>query len=308
MSSSAGGANVLVAFAKRYLDLSKCEFCFKGAALDLLQKEFNRKSIASFSLLDNFPSHDTVAITGTSGRPELEREAISIFKELGILTYSILDHWGNFKLRFIPYHLWEEGVDNVKDYLPDYVVTLDSSAYKLALEEGFPENILLQISNPYIEELKDKFLIAEKTPNDKTVILYISEYFSLHNENIKKEHACKQYTEFNYVEDIMHHLYAQKPKQFKLIFRLHPSEDKKKYEYLQQSYPDIEFSVEKSLMEDFARSDIVLGRTSMALYIAGQLMLPSFSYKVDEMVAPPERDGVQIIDDMTYLYGLLKEK
>ncbi len=304
MSSSAGGANVLVAFVRRYLDLSKCEFCFEGPALNILYQAFNQESITSFSVSDNLPLLNTVAITGTSGRPELERYAISVFKKVGILTYSVLDHWGNFRLRFVPYHLWGESF-TLEDYLPDYILTLDYVAYKIALQEGFAEDILIKISNPYIDELKEEFGSTKKIINEKPVILYISEYFSLHNENIKNHEKSELYTEFNYVEDLAYHLFRETREQFKLIFRLHPSEKRDKYEYLQEIYPEIEFSAEEALISDLARCDIVLGRTSMALYIAGQLMLPTFSYRVKEMVAPPERDGVKIIDDISYLFSLL---
>lgn len=110
--------------------------------------------------------------TGTSYTSQIELKfiAIALKCSYNIKTYSFIDHWTNFKSRFL---------NNGNLVLPEFIHVIDENAKKLAIKDGLPENSLYIIGHPYHIFLKkwiplvsyEDFITNNEIPNKK-IILY----------------------------------------------------------------------------------------------------------------------------------------
>ena len=85
-------------------------------------------------------------ITGTSYTSKIELYAIKIAKEKVITVFSFIDHWTKMKERFYI-------TPNVL-ILPDYILVIDDTAKKNAIESGLPSERISITGNPYHSWLK----------------------------------------------------------------------------------------------------------------------------------------------------------
>lgn len=145
--SDPGGAKSTIAF---YLEIKELIFDHllisdrfhsfyqnMGVDVDLIKN----KKIKSF--IENF--NPDLIITGTSFPSNIELECIRSFKNK-IPIISIIDHWINFKTRFI---------SKGKTYYPDKIFVIDRIAMEIALKEGIPKEILQIKNNSYFKYLKN---------------------------------------------------------------------------------------------------------------------------------------------------------
>jgi hypothetical protein len=145
--SDPAGANACMGFAR----LGKA---FEGrSSLLFCNKRYDTQEMENLQVVNEVPDFKALGIDcvfagtshpGSSGYFELHciREA----KHAGIRTISFVDHWVNFRLRFLD--------ENKELLLPDEVWVLDEKARDLAIEEGLPEHILRINRNPYHEYLE----------------------------------------------------------------------------------------------------------------------------------------------------------
>ena len=138
VSHDAGGAEVLASYVAR--NSITCEFVLDGPALTVFQRRLGPvKPICLDVALDKCDEF----LTGTSWQSNLEWRALAGAKELGKKTISFLDHWGNYRERFIR--------DNV-EFLPDTFYVGDVLAEELT-REIFPEKPVFLVSNPHFDDL-----------------------------------------------------------------------------------------------------------------------------------------------------------
>ena len=114
----AGGAEIV----SNWLKYNHCEYLpvLEGPAIDIFKKNLNCTISIDFEIA--IEKCDFL-ITGTSSSSNLEREAIKKGNLIGKKTVSILDHWSNYKNRFI---LSKELV------LPSEIWVCDAYAQKIA--------------------------------------------------------------------------------------------------------------------------------------------------------------------------------
>jgi hypothetical protein len=145
--SDPAGANACMGFAR----LGKA---FEGrSSLLFCNKRYDTKEMENLQVVNEVPDFKALGIdcvfAGTS-HPEssgyFELQCIREAKQAGIRTISFVDHWVNFRLRFLD--------ENKKMLLPNEVWVLDEKARELAIEEGLPEHILRINRNPYHEYLE----------------------------------------------------------------------------------------------------------------------------------------------------------
>jgi hypothetical protein len=82
-------------------------------------------------------------IAGTGWGSYLEYDAVWKAKKLGIRTVSVIDHWVNYRARF---------VRNGQEILPDEMWVSDEYAKNIAAQE-FPGHLVKQKPNLYLDEL-----------------------------------------------------------------------------------------------------------------------------------------------------------
>lgn len=266
-SHDAGGANILASYLLINKLKDKCKFLLSGPAVKIYNDILGEIQNHQHELSEN----DKILITSTSGESNSERAMIKQARDLGVITISFLDHWSNYQLRFTGS---VEVVENVDFFLPNYIVVNDDKAYNKAIEAKFPAEKIIQIQNPYIAKIKKEFESLKINPNYD--VLYISEYFS----NLQKE----KLTEQMYLDRILNDL-KNINKNLKVKIRLHPSEELDKYATIMSKYPDVHFSDRSiTLTEDLASTKMVIGKSSMALYISSMLNIETYSIEYEEII------------------------
>ncbi|MDH3975349.1 MAG: hypothetical protein OEV42_13795 [Deltaproteobacteria bacterium] len=283
VSYAAGGAEVLSSWIKLNKPEEELLFCLDGPAIQIFSNklgDIQRVSIEKISYFD--PNVDKV-IASTGWSPDFERRAIEEAQKKNIYNITIIDHWKNYRERYLPSGLWKEIPNNWQSYLSNEVWVCDKYAYNLALELGFPPHYMKQIENPYLQDFKEKYTKKSKinkVDNHNNIrVLFISEPISQHYAKKYNDSNYLGYTEYDLVESLID---AFKKAQnlnveIELKLRLHPSEPKEKYSNIIKESCLFEVSENQDMLHDLIWTDAVVGSDSMALVLSLAVGKPVFS-------------------------------
>ncbi|MFA6253146.1 MAG: hypothetical protein WCV69_02460 [Patescibacteria group bacterium] len=286
VAHDAGGANILAAWVVKNFKKYNFLFCLENPALKIFQdKKIVFKNIKYKNLNFVWDKIDFI-LTGTSYPADLERLLIAQAKKKKIKSASFIDHWVNYRKRFLP--LGHEG--KVQNFLPDEIWVGDRFALKMALEEGFTRNKLKLIPNPYFQEVRK---IKQNIQNSGKIaqrkkILFLSSIFSENNFN-----------EFDFLEEFLKILKSS-GKKIEITIKLHPSEKIGKYNKLIKKYPELKINQSKSqnLVQEINKADLVIGQETMALVVAMLLSKTALNYKPNGLSAIPFRK-IKIITSLS---------
>ena len=252
VSHDAGGAEVLSAFLKHH------SFNFESHLEGPSEKIFNSKfeNLISSSLSEKH----SLLLTSTSWKSDIEYEHIILAKKFGIKTVSLLDHWCNYKDRFI-----RDGVE----VLPHEIWLGDDMALKIA-KECFPSTKLKVIENYYLKDLKKELGDSKDKVNPLGKILYVCEPLSEYAKLRYNDERYWGYTEKDALRFFLSNIEKVYPKHREVIVRQHPSEKEGKYDDILIDYKNLEISYggDASLMEEIMSCDNVVGCESIALVVA----------------------------------------
>ena len=187
-------------------------------------------------------------IIATSWRNKKWLKVLCTCLENDLNHFVIMDHWSNYVERF--YY-------NKKMIVPEHLITLDKYATEITQKE-FPSAKVTERINVHLE--RQKQIIAEKRKSiPQTNLLFIGEYTDIF---IPEEGIFYEQKLF---ASLCKHL-AQGHSDLNLCLRPHPSENKNKYNSSKALFP---FTIsERSLEDDFASAELVVGHDSHALYLA----------------------------------------
>lgn len=258
VSHDAGGAEILSSFVRRQ-ELQTL-FVLDGPARKIFERKLG--NVATFSLNDALVQAD-ILLCSTSWQSDLEFEAIERSKSLRIPSVAFIDHWVNYRERFIR---------RDRFLLPDQIWVGDAIAEKMA-REIFSECPVFLEENPYFLDIKEELaglnsIAAEK---EGLAVLYVCEPI--------KEHAKLRYgneRHWGYVEEdalryFLSNLSAVSDDVRQICIRPHPSEPTGKYKWAIDEFnlPIVEGGV-NPLLTEIARCDVVVGCESMAMVIGLQ--------------------------------------
>ena len=271
----AGAAIYLLNWIKFYD--KKINFCLLGPALSIFEEKYN--NLINLNLEEAL-LNTNLLITGTGWSTDLEISAIRLAKEKSIYTISVLDHWANYKERFLL---------NNKLFLPNQIWVADSIAYQIAQKE-FPDTLIILKPNIWLENLKNK--VQSIRQKNKKQINYPANNLIYFLEPIRKEwlsdkKESEEYQALNYFLDMVSNL--QKLDYINPIInniflrlRLHPSESKEKYMKFvveNRSRINLEIGLLNSIEDDLAWCDIAYGVDTQALIAALECGIISISTK-----------------------------
>lgn len=202
----------------------------------------------------------TTVITGSSSISELEIEFVRLARSHGIQSICFIDHWTNYKERFLyPKDDWEKN-------LPDLFWAHDQKSFDL-LQTHFPqvekilkENYFLKIK---LNEYKNK-----KIPFTKNSFLILTEHFS------EVFGRSLGYDEFDALDLFFKKLplLLGNDISYKITIRPHPAEanvaNTKYQKYLKYG---VSISSEPNVFEDLYRHEYIIGCDTIAMYYASQL-------------------------------------
>ncbi|GIZ51298.1 hypothetical protein [Noviherbaspirillum aridicola] len=136
----AGGANVLLAWLARQEGLPASAYV-EGPALTLWRARFGDRPLSASP--DECIAGADILITATSWNSDLEHHARIRARALGIRSIAVLDHWVNYRERFV-----RDGQTS----LPDEIWVADETALRIAVDV-FPGIPVTLIRNEYVAEM-----------------------------------------------------------------------------------------------------------------------------------------------------------
>jgi hypothetical protein len=256
VSHDAGGAEVLSSYIKQHN--IHCNYCLAGPALKIFQRKLGDiKIISSKEAID----HSDSLLCSTSWQSDLEWESIKIARKCNKKSIAFLDHWGNYRERFIR---------NGEASWPDEVWVGDSEAEILA-NKVLPEVIVKQIENPYFAEIKRELNVIAKSSirhKNELSLLFVSEPLREHGIKGFGNELHWGYTEEEGLHYLLSNLYVFNNKVGRIVIRPHPSEAIDKFDWASNEYSlPIENGGRKTLLEEIVECDVVVGFQSMALVV-----------------------------------------
>ena len=269
-SYDAGGANLLNSLVKKFTQINFLLYV-DGPALNIFDAE-NSTKIEDESL---FLEKVDFLLLGT-GTTNFEKKILSKAISNNILTASFLDHFVNFKERFLL---------NSSNVYPDYCFVSDENALKIAKDELYPYDQIYLCENYYIESIKDVLI---NTDAESDTVLYIL-------ENIKEDWGDLLPWEIAF-NNFYNNFFIKKNYYRNIIVRPHPKDDISIYSSLSK-YNEIIFDTKPSGIDSLTKVNTVVGVESYFLYLAKNLGFTVYSSLPNEIRAPRlPKDTYRIID------------
>jgi hypothetical protein len=255
VSHDAGGAEILSSWLRR----NPQPYCLvlDGPAKNIFQRKFGE--CRTISLAEAIKLSDWV-LCGTSWQSSLERLAIAQARTAGKKVVAFLDHWICYEERF-----QEQGVA----VYPDEIWVGDLEAEELA-QACFPGLLIVLKANPFFEDLQLELEKVKPRPINsmQCSVLYVCEPL---REQALLQYGDERYwgyTEEEALQYFLKNINAIGCPVSQIKIRPHPSESKTKYDWVKQATPlAIEIGGDKTLLEETALADVVVGCESMAMVV-----------------------------------------
>ncbi|MBW9232615.1 hypothetical protein [Leptospira santarosai] len=280
-----GGKNVVLPIARHLLrENSDLELDFVITS-DLKELERDLQARARVFLFSEVVNSEELQIlnwnqyrfilAGTSISGNLEKVIIQEARKHKIRSYSIVDHWCNYRIRY-------EEIENTLDSMPDLIFTPDDLAKHEMTDLGFDPSRLMVSGHPGLGQIgmhknqisnsiKEKILNKLEIPPDWKFAIFISEPISQDENSDSLLDEKKVLSDF-----ITSNLNWLEENKIKLFVKLHPREDADKYHFL----PISTIPKEMNRFEVVQSAFFVLGIDSMLLLESSLLEVPTYSLSV----------------------------
>jgi hypothetical protein len=257
--NDAGAANLIFAWmhaeAAKHPDMTNdWNMLLQGAALRLWT-ENSLPQVHMCQTIDELLNGTHVLVAGTGWASNIEYDSIQMARQRGIRTIAVIDHWTNYRARF---------VRNEVEELPDKIWVTDEYAIKLA-ESEFKNIEVVQMPNLYLDNIVQEVRIQEKMNRDGNNLLYLLEPIrdAWGDGVVNGEFKGLDY----FIENLNELKLSGKPS---VQLRPHPSDPSGKYDEWISVQSNLNISLDKSvtLAESIAWSDVVVGCQTYAMVIA----------------------------------------
>jgi hypothetical protein len=256
VSHDAGGAEIISSYVRQ--NKIECKFVLAGPALRIFERKLGNLYIQN---LEEAISTSDFLLCGTSWQSDIEWKAISIARKLGKKSVAFLDHWINYRERFIRLG---------QLHLPDEIWVGDILAKEKAISI-FPELDVSLLENPYFLDLKLELDILDKNKSKLSTlgkILYVCEPVREHAFHEYGDERYWGYTEEEALRYFLTNVQSLGIKIDQIIVRPHPSESANKYDWIFKEFDlPIYAGGKEALFDELLRSEIVVGCESMAMII-----------------------------------------
>ncbi len=257
VSHDSGGANILNALVKEFGDIN-FKLLVKGPAESI----FDGKNIKFYSDESAFFDEVDFVLFGT-GSTSYEKKLLRYAKSKDIKTAAILDHFVNYKERFI---------DDSTISFPDYCFVCDEYSYQIAKKELDPYKNISVCKNYLVASYKHKLDACNSLK--KNTILYV-----LENTN---EHWDEKLLPWEVAFNNFYENFYKHSDFCTIIVRPHPKDDPKIYQSLKK-YEEIIFDYSSSPLISLSKVSTVVGIESYLLYIShscGMIVYTSLPDKI----------------------------
>lgn len=253
VSHDAGAANHIVAWLQD-IDRSQVVAYLDGPAILLWQQAYGAPP--RLDLAETVASANTL-LTGTGWASDLEHTARRIARQNGIKSIAVIDHWTNYRERFIR---------NGEEILPDEIWVSDPYARHFA-STIFPTIKVTQLHNAYLEKVVEKVSqIRTQSPRPAgDHLLYLLEPIRQAWGTLP---MLGEFSALNFFTAHLDRISLSKHLQIRL--RPHPSDPAKKYDAWLAQHPHLRLSLDSSstLAESLAWANVVVGCQTYGMVIA----------------------------------------
>jgi hypothetical protein len=232
-------------------------YVLEGPARRIFERKLG--PVKTLSLTDAL-QQATILLCSTGWQSDLEFEAIKQCRLMGKPAVAFLDHWVNYKERFVRHN---------KRYLPNQIWVGDSLALKMA-QEIFPGHPIFLEENPYFLDIKKEIATIGNfaASGYGLSILYVCEPIKEHAKLRYGDERHWGYTEDDALRYFLNNLSILGKYVREIRIRPHPAETREKYTWLLQEFDlPIVVAGKDSLLVEIVASDIVAGCESMAMVI-----------------------------------------
>lgn len=255
VAHDAGGAEVLSSYIQRNnLD---CLCSLEGPAKTIFKKKLGKLSIIP---LEKLIDRCDQVICGTSLLSDFEWNAMKLAIENDRSTVAVLDHWVNYRQRFIR---------NDRQCFPDEVWAGDDLGYHLATK-AIPESRVTLIPNPYYLDLRDEFitLTAPRRTTNGLRILFVCEPLRKEGLKLFGDERYWGHTEEDALRYFLTNLSSFTNEIDRIVLRPHPREENDKYDWAVKEF-DLPIFTEsnKTLVNQVTETDVVIGGATMAMVV-----------------------------------------
>jgi hypothetical protein len=258
----AGGAYFVAAHCMK--EAGEFRYFLEGPAVEIFKTMCNAIPESDFrKFIDQCDSF----LCGSSGDSNLERLVVREARRLKKTSRVILDHYKNYKQRFIL---------DTQEVVPNQILVTDLYAKSIA-KKDFPNASISLIPNRYFEWFRANYLKFQ-TMNQHlkpSGTLYLSEGID-EFKSTEDAHLLKD--DYHYLEQYIS-LHSQKfENDSEIYLRVHPSEKiEKYYRFKERKLISRITDVTTPLYLDFLCAKRVVGVGSMALMLATYCGLPTYS-------------------------------
>jgi len=202
-----------------------------------------------------------IIIYGTGWQVDFSKYVQDFSLKYKIKSVALIDHWVNYKERF------------KENSIPNNIIVMDNLAYQMAEENFSPKTKIFQLENFFFKKIKTSFNLIKNKSFDS--ILFISEPTSVIAKNNLGDENAYGFTEYTTLKDILD-LFDD------VIVRLHPSDEKNKYDEIIKNYSNkkitIVYPYDEELILSLSKSKLTIGFDGMALYLSYLLGIDTISY------------------------------
>ena len=257
ISHDAGGAEILASYVAQ--NNFKTILVLEGPAVNIFKRRLG--AVAISPLEDAILACDW-CLCGTGWQSDLEWRAIEYARIAGKRVVAFLDHWINYKERFIR---------NAIQHLPDEIWVGDEDAEKLARDK-FQNIPILLVPNQYFTDLKHQItelaISNNSVGNEGKKILFVCENISDHSRLKYGDERYWGYTEFDAIKFFFENIKVLGEPVIQVVIRPHPSDILGKYDWVLEAYAGmVKLSDGRPLIKEIAESDVVIGCESMAMVV-----------------------------------------
>lgn len=256
VAHDAGGAEIISSYIRRHRLI--CSFCLEGAAVGVIARKLGA--------VKTLPLEDLVAqsewlLCGTSFLSNLEWRAIGQARAAGKRCVVVLDHWVNFRQRFVRHGEW---------HWPDEVWVGDETAARIAAET-LPEIPQTLVPNAYFMDIQDEIraiTVPDRPPDPGLSILYVCEPLRDDGFALYGDERYWGYTEEEALSYFLSNVGAIGDNIARIAVRPHPQETLGKYDWAQKEFDlPLVCGEKKTLLEQIAACDVVAGCATMAMVV-----------------------------------------
>lgn len=252
----AGGSEVVSSYVRQHS--LECAYALAGPALQVFERKLGAIQLLP---LEEAISQGDWLLCGTSWQSDLEWHAIELARARGKRSVAFLDHWGNYRERFVRGRAL---------HLPDEIWVGDSTALDMA-RSVFLSIAVSLVPNPYFMDLKADLAaipISARKSNIDLGVLYVCEPTAEHALRAHGDERYLGYTEHDALRYFLSNLHALRMPINRIVIRPHPAEAPNKYQWVCKEFDlPIVFGQKSPLLNEIAESDVVVGCSSMAMVV-----------------------------------------